>query len=72
MIYPLRGALSLFYKSMKLAERCIDSKDGSDAAWDAIHNWLHMRGLDMSATAEEGFNEMVQDFLESTDVQEVK
>ena len=57
---------------MKLAERCIDSREGSDAAWDAIQEWLCMKGLDMSPKAEEAFNELVQDFLNNTDLQEIK
>ena len=53
---------------MKLNELCIDSRAGSDAAWDAIHNWLHMYDLDVPPGTEEALNEAVQEILESTDV----
>jgi len=57
---------------MKFNELCIDTRDGSDAAWDAIQNWLASYDLDLPAGTEQAINDVLQEILDSTDVRRVK
>ena len=56
---------------MKLNELCIDTRDGSDRAWDAIQNWLARYDLDLPSGTEQAINDVLQEILDSTDVHRV-
>tara|TARA_R100001443_G_C3283771_1_gene161083 strand:+ start:494 stop:667 length:174 start_codon:yes stop_codon:yes gene_type:complete len=57
---------------MKFNEHCIDTRDGTDRAWDAIHNWAASYDLDFPPGTEQALNDAIQEILDSTDVFELK
>ena len=66
------GPSPFFSLTMKFNELCIDTRDGSDAAWDAIQNWLASYELDVPPGTEQAINDVLQEILDSTDVRRLK
>tara|TARA_R100001443_G_scaffold81742_1_gene88725 strand:- start:8246 stop:8434 length:189 start_codon:yes stop_codon:yes gene_type:complete len=50
-------------KITTLAEHCIDPAVGADKAWDVVHEWLHMHGLEITAEYEEALHNEIYNLL---------
>lgn len=51
------------HRAMTFSDTQLDSYEGADKAWDALHEWMHSKGYELDSESENAFWATIQEQL---------